>query len=57
LANKGRFDTMKAFFAGVGEGYAAGVWEDVPKDRPEFRESYKRQVAKLLKQRNVEEAI
>jgi chlorophyllide a reductase subunit Y len=57
LANKARFDTMKAFFAGVGEGYAAGVWEDVPKDRPEFRENYKRQVIKLMKQRNVEEMI
>jgi len=32
LANKGRFDDMKAFFAGVGEGYAAGIWHDVPKD-------------------------
>ena len=28
LANKGRFDEMKAFFGGVGEGYAAGVWEE-----------------------------
>ena len=55
LASKGRFDEMKAFFAGVGEGHAAGVWEDVPRDRPEFRELYKRQLAKLAKKRKAEE--
>jgi chlorophyllide a reductase subunit Y len=33
LANKKRFDTMKNFFAGVGEGYSAGIWEKVPRDR------------------------
>ena len=55
LASKGRFDEMKAFFAGVGEGHAAGVWEDVPQDRPEFREQYKRQLAKLAKKRKAEE--
>jgi chlorophyllide a reductase subunit Y len=57
MANKARFDTMKAFFAGVGEGYAAGVWEDVPQDRPEFREHYKRHLAKLAKQRKAEEMV
>ena len=36
MANTQRFATMKAFFAGVGEGYAAGVWQDLPRDRPEF---------------------
>jgi chlorophyllide a reductase subunit Y len=55
LASKGRFDEMKAFFAGVGEGYAAGVWEDVPQDRPEFRAHYQRQLAKLAKNRKAEE--
>lgn len=57
IGNKARFDTMKEFFAGVGEGYAAGVWEDVPQDRPEFREHYKRHLAKLAKQRKAEEMI
>lgn len=57
LGNKGRFETMKEFFAGVGEGHAAGVWEDVPKDRPEFREHYKRHLAKLNRQRNAEAMI
>ena len=57
LGNKGRFDEMKAFFDGVGEGHAAGVWEDVPRQRPEFREHYKRQVIKLVKKRNAEAMI
>jgi 3,8-divinyl chlorophyllide a/chlorophyllide a reductase subunit Y len=57
LGNKARFETMKEFFTGVGEGHAAGVWEDVPKDRPEFREHYKRHLAKLNRQRNAEAMI
>jgi chlorophyllide a reductase subunit Y len=43
MASQGRFDEMKAFFGDVGEGHRAGVWEDVPRDRPEFR---KKQLAK-----------
>lgn len=31
IASKSRFDTMKAFFEGVGEGNHAGVWESAPK--------------------------
>ena len=57
IANKGRFESMKTFFAGVGVGHAAGVWEDVPQERPEFREHYKRQVIKLVKKRKAEEMI
>ncbi len=30
MGNKDRFDSMKTFFAGVGEGPSAGVWEDTP---------------------------
>ena len=52
LGNKGRFDEMREFFAGVGTGHAAGVWENVPVDRPEFRERYKRQKAKTVKARS-----
>ncbi|HEU4408959.1 MAG TPA: chlorophyllide a reductase subunit Y [Polyangiaceae bacterium] len=37
LANRGRFEEMRAFFEGVGAGHAAGVWQDVPRARPEFR--------------------
>ena len=49
LGNRGRFETMKAFFDGVGEGHAAGVWEGVPQDRPQFKEQVARQRARLAK--------
>jgi chlorophyllide a reductase subunit Y len=42
LANKDRFDQMSAFFDGVGVGHAAGVWEQTPKDRPDFKAKYAR---------------
>ncbi len=57
LGNKARFETMKEFFAGVGEGHAAGVWENVPQDKPEFREHYKRHLAKLARARKAEEMV
>jgi chlorophyllide a reductase subunit Y len=40
LAGKDRFDRMTAFFDGVGAGHAAGVWEETPEDRPEFKARY-----------------
>jgi 3,8-divinyl chlorophyllide a/chlorophyllide a reductase subunit Y len=57
LGNKHRFDEMKDFFDGIGEGANAGVWENVPVDRPEFREHYKRHLTKLAKQRKAEEMV
>ncbi len=33
-----RFDAMRDFFEGVGTGHAAGVWQQQPVDRPDFRE-------------------
>jgi chlorophyllide a reductase subunit Y len=36
LGASGRFADMKAFFAGVGEGYTAGIWRDKPVQRPAF---------------------
>ncbi|MCE4225991.1 chlorophyllide a reductase subunit Y [Methylobacterium sp. C25] len=33
LANKPRFDAMRDFFEGVGTGFAAGVWQEVPQDK------------------------
>ena len=57
LGNQARFDEMKAFFEGVGTGHTAGVWQDEPRDRPQFRERYKAQLAKAAAKRNVEEAI
>ncbi len=54
LANKVRFDRMSAFFEGVGSGETAGVWEDVPRARPEFKARYAKIRAALHKQ---EEAV
>jgi chlorophyllide a reductase subunit Y len=54
LANRGRFDKMSAFFEGVGAGHAAGVWEGVPTDRPEFKARYAKTVAATRAQ---EEAV
>jgi 3,8-divinyl chlorophyllide a/chlorophyllide a reductase subunit Y len=48
---------MEGFFAGVGSGHAAGVWETLPRDRPEFREQYRRKTAKAAKAAHVEEPI
>jgi 3,8-divinyl chlorophyllide a/chlorophyllide a reductase subunit Y len=57
LANKSRFDAMRTFFAGVGEGYSSGVWDALPTDNPAFREKYRKQMTALAKQRKAEEMI
>jgi chlorophyllide a reductase subunit Y len=57
LANKGRFETMREFFAGVGEGHTSGIWTATPQDRPEFRQRYQGQLAKLAKARQAEEPV
>ncbi len=51
IASKPRFDEMTAFFEGVGTGHAAGVWQEQPVDRPEFREKYRRALDIKAKQR------
>lgn len=40
IRNKHRFDEMSAFFEGVGSGHAAGIWREVPVDRPDFKKKY-----------------
>jgi len=55
ISSKPRFDRMKEFFSGVGEGFAAGVWDDTPQDRPEFRDRYKRQLERQAKARKAQE--
>lgn len=55
IGNRARFDQMKAFFGDVGEGANAGVWEQVPVDRPEFRALTRRRVQKAAAQRKAEE--
>ena len=55
LGNRARFDGMREFFEGVGAGDTAGIWEGVPRLRPEFREQHQRKLAKLAKARAAEE--
>ncbi|MGZ8415005.1 MAG: chlorophyllide a reductase subunit Y [Gemmatirosa sp.] len=57
MAGKARFSEMKAFFEGVGADATAGIWQDVPRDRPEFREAYKRQLERQAKKRKAEEMV
>ena len=54
LGNQARFDTMRAFFEGVGEGATAGIWEETPRDRPEFKAKF---AAKRIATAKAEEAI
>lgn len=57
IANKGRFDAMSEFFADVGIGDRAGVWEGVPQLRPEFRADTRRQVIKVQKRLKAEQMV
>ena len=43
-AGKARMDEMNAFFAGVGSAATAGIWEDEPRDRPEFRARFQQRL-------------
>lgn len=55
LASKPRFDAMKAFFQGVGEGDAAGIWEKTPEPRPEFRRQNLVKIGRAKASKNREE--
>ena len=57
IGNKARFDEMKAFFEASARATPPASGKSVPRDRPEFREQYKRQLAKLAKQRKAEEMV
>jgi 3,8-divinyl chlorophyllide a/chlorophyllide a reductase subunit Y len=57
IANKGRFDAMREFFGDTGQGDRAGVWEDTPQLRPEFRAETRRQVIRIQKRRKAEEMV
>jgi chlorophyllide a reductase subunit Y len=56
IAGKARMGAMQDFFAGVGEGATAGVWErgTVPQDRPEFKAKF---AARAAAARKAEEAV
>ena len=60
IANKARFEQMKAFFGDTGSAHSAGVWEagqDVPQDRPEFKAEQRRLALKAAKKRKAEEMV
>ncbi len=57
IANRPRMEAMKAFFDNVGDGDRAGVWEQTPVLRPEFRENTRRRLEKAAKKRKAEEMI
>jgi 3,8-divinyl chlorophyllide a/chlorophyllide a reductase subunit Y len=54
MGNKARFDRMREFFDGVGSGATAGVWENTPVDRPEFKAKF---AARRIAAAKAEEAI
>jgi chlorophyllide a reductase subunit Y len=58
IASKGRFDAMRDFFEGVGSGDKAGVWQDAPVLRPDFRAKQRRKLdAKAKADANIEEPV
>ncbi len=54
MANKARFEKMTAFFEGVGRDGSAGVWEEKPVERPEFKAKF---AAKRIAAAKAEEAV
>ncbi|MDZ7813511.1 MAG: chlorophyllide a reductase subunit Y [Ideonella sp.] len=57
IGNQARFDQMREFFGETGQGDRAGVWQDTPVLRPEFRAETRRQVIKVIKRRQAEQMI
>ena len=57
MANKSRMEEMKSFFAGVGEGDTAGIWEGSPNLRPDFRAAHQKKLDKLARAAKAEEMI
>jgi chlorophyllide a reductase subunit Y len=49
LGNRGRFEEMRSFFEQVGTGHAAGIWQQSPRDRPDFRQQYQRSLKQAVK--------
>jgi len=57
IAGKERFDTMREFFEGVGEGDTAGIWQGMPVARPEFREKFRKAAAAQAQKRKSQEMV
>jgi chlorophyllide a reductase subunit Y len=57
IAGKARFDEMREFFEGVGEGDAAGIWQGTPVSRPDYRDKFRKAAAAQAKKRKSEEPV
>jgi len=58
IGSKDRFDAMRSFFDGVGAGDKAGIWQEAPVLRPDFRLKQRRKIdAKAKADSNIEEPI
>jgi 3,8-divinyl chlorophyllide a/chlorophyllide a reductase subunit Y len=57
MANRDRMAGMKAFFAGVGEGDSAGIWEGTPNLRPDYRALHQKKLDKAARAARAEEMI
>jgi chlorophyllide a reductase subunit Y len=57
MGNRDRMAGMKAFFAGVGEGDTAGVWEDAPNLRPDFRAAHQKKLEKKARAAKAAEMV
>ena len=57
IGNKGRMAHMKAFFEGVGTEDTAGVWEDEPNLRPDFRAQNAKKLERQAKAAKAAEMI
>ena len=57
MANRDRMAGMKAFFAGVGEGDSAGIWEGAPNLRPDYRALHQKKLDKAARAARAEEMI
>ncbi len=57
MGNKARMDSMREFFAGVGEGDTAGIWEGNPNLRPDFRAQHQKKLDKQARAAKAQEMI
>jgi chlorophyllide a reductase subunit Y len=57
MGGKGRMDTMRAFFEGVGSGDTAGIWEGSPNLRPDFRAQHQKKLDKQARAAAAEQMI
>ena len=57
IAGQHRFNTMRDFFEGVGQGDNAGVWTEVPEVHGSFRGDYRRRLEKAARARRSLDAV